>query len=224
MGRDNNFSKAVKELLNNDQPPAGKAEERASEPRQQASSQSQSAPNQNFNYYNNAPRRGYQEMAMSGGNETYITRDTVITGTISSKANIQMNGQMMGDITTEKDVHITGKVDGNVDGDNIVLADGAVIGDLTGKSDVLVDSTAVVIGNVTSDNIDSDGRIKGSVKVGSSISLKSNAVVFGNITSRSLSVQDGAILRGNVQIISPRLDDEDLFSLPRRSAAEEAEG
>ena len=72
--------------------------------------------------------------------------------------------------------------------------------------------------------MDSDGRIKGSVKVSSGICLKSNAVVFGNITSKSLNVQDGAVLRGNVQIISSRTEDEDLFSLSRKSRLEEAEG
>lgn len=226
MGKDNNFTKAVKELLNNDRAAGssadsfGTSQTPPSEPYYGGRSGDTA---QSFGYYNTAPSRSYQEPV--SGDATFITRDTVITGSIESKSNIQMNGQMTGDIQTEKDIHITGKVDGNVEGDNIVLNDGAVIGDLSGKSDVMVDSTAVVIGNVTSDSIDADGRIKGSLKIGGNVSLKSNAVIFGNITSKSLNVQDGAVLRGNVQVLSPRTEDDDLFSLSKKSPRlEKAEG
>ena len=227
MGKDNNFTKAVKDLLNNDRSSGTNADSSrinqtspVSEPYYGGKSGDST---QSFGYYNPAPSRSYHEPV--SGDTTFITKDTVVTGSIESKSNVQMNGQMTGDILTEKDIHITGKVDGNIDGDNIVLSDGAVIGDVTGKSDVMVDSTAVVIGNVTSDSIDADGRIKGSLKIGGNVLLKSNAVIFGNITSKSLNVQDGAVLRGNVQILSPRTEDDDLFSLSKKSRRlEEAEG
>lgn len=221
MARDTNFTKAVKELLGNE--PSGGAQN--SVPAGQTAGEGYGShaaapeyrePAPEYTYTAPPPAKIFPEPSLDHGDVTYVTKDTVITGSIQSKSHVKMDGQMTGDIVSEKDVRITGKVDGNVDGDNIWLTEGAVIGDLNGHSDVEVDSTAVVIGNVTSENIEADGRIKGSLRVNNAVSLKSNAIIFGNITSKSLNVQDGAVLRGNVQITSSRTNDEDLFTISRK--------
>lgn len=234
MGKDNNFTKAVKELLGEKTSSSAQGAVQSA-PQQEAAEPlhvgprdvNYTADNQESSYRTPTPPPAapvYVQPKPPVEDVTYITRDTVITGAINSKSSIKMDGQMTGDIETERDINVTGKVDGNIDGDNIVLNDGAVIGDLNGKSDVVIDSTAIVIGNINSETFDSDGRVKGSVKVATSVSLKSNAVVFGNITSKSLNVQDGAVLKGNVQIISPRSNDDDLFTISKKNHFEEIEG
>lgn len=221
MARDTNFTKAVKELLGNE--PSGGAQSGAQAgpaageeygSHAAAPENRESAPD--YSYTAPPPAKAFPDMSPEFGDVTYITKDTIVTGSIQSKSHVRMEGQMTGDVASEKDVRITGKVDGNVDGDNIWLTDGAVIGDLNGRADVEVDSTAVVIGNVSSENFEADGRIKGSLRVNNAVSLKSNAIIFGNITSKSLNVQDGAVLRGNVQITSSRSNDEDLFTISRK--------
>ena len=235
MARDTNFTKAVKELLGSE---ASGTDPETSASEVPFSSGYASSPEAGTE----SPNSGYSRPSGGGATPptpppppvvphdwtaasmppdvTYITRDTIVTGSITSRSHVQMEGQMTGDIASAQDVRITRKVDGNVDGSRIMLNDGAVVGDLSGKSEVTVDSTAVVIGNISADTFDADGRVKGSLKVNNSVALKSNAIIFGNITASSLNVQDGAVIRGNVQVISSRGEEGDPFALGRKGGWE----
>lgn len=228
MGKDNNFAKAVKELLGEKGtlPDAGQPSPQTEpeQPIHTTPGDTSNADSRDSSF--RAPMYGgasYSRTNEFSDSVTRITRDTLITGSITSKSNVQMEGQMTGDIESEGDVNVTGKVDGNISGENIRLQNGAVFGDLNGKTDIMLDSAAVVVGNINSENLHSDGRVKGSVKVNGAVALGENAVVYGNITSKSLNVQDGAVLKGNVMITSSRINEEDLFGASQLSGTRELE-
>lgn len=146
---------------------------------------------------------------------TFINSDTIITGNISSKTDIRNDGKVTGDIFTEENVCITGNVDGNVEGKSVQIIGGYVVGNITAKVDVLNDFDSIIIGDVTGENFLSDGKVKGNIKITNAVSLKSNAVIAGNVSASKINVQDGAIIKGNVQIISNvKINEEEVFAKP----------
>lgn len=153
----------------------------------------------------------------AGGSEkqTYINKETVITGSITSKGSICNEGQVTGDINTQDSVCITGKVDGNVDGKSVQVIGGYVVGNITVKEDVSNDFSSIIIGDITGENFASDGKVKGNLKILNAVTLKSNCIICGNVSARKLSVQDGAVIKGNVQILSPKATDDDTFAIPK---------
>ncbi|MFZ2538535.1 MAG: polymer-forming cytoskeletal protein, partial [Oscillospiraceae bacterium] len=146
--------------------------------------------------------------------ETYINSATVINGSISVKTDIVIEGRITGDVIAENNVNVSGKIDGNIEGNMVSISGGYVIGNVNAKSDLITDSSAVIIGDVVAQNFNSDGKIKGNLKISNAISLSSNAVIFGNVTSKSIIIQDGAVIKGNLQILSPKSENDDVFTYP----------
>lgn len=144
--------------------------------------------------------------------ETYINSATIINGSISAKSDIVIEGRVTGDIVTENNISVTGKVDGNIDGNFVSINGGYVIGNINAKSKVTTDATSVVVGDISADSFSSDGKVKGNLKIITAVSLSNNAVVFGNVSSKGISIQDGAVVKGNLQVLSPTIDNDDVFT------------
>jgi len=66
-------------------------------------------PKEDKPYYKNAPRSKFDD-----SNTTYITRTTIIKGTIQ----------------TDSDLKIAGRIEGNVEGRNIAVIGGKILGDI----------------------------------------------------------------------------------------------
>jgi len=153
--------------------------------------------------------------------ETFITSNTVIHGSISTKSNIKISGYVKGDISSEKDIYVTGKIEGNIKGNMVNINSGVIQGNILAAADVSLNSEAVVVGDMQANNFDSDGKIKGNIKAGNSVSLKTNSVVYGNISSKNINIQDGAAISGNVEIISDTKRDDSLFSVDLSAATKD---
>ncbi len=81
----------------------------------------------------------------------FISKETVIKGTIETSSMFQLEGTLEGDIKGEPLIHIgtDGKIKGNIEGKS-VLVDGEVIGEIIADK-VEIGANAKVIANVTSD-------------------------------------------------------------------------
>lgn len=221
MMKENNFTKAVKELLGekdvtaseertfeapparpaaDEEPPFAKTEFKQAEYK---------APEVKAEFKPNIPTVAYSE--------TYINAATTINGSITTKTDIVIEGRVTGDIITENNVNISGKIDGNVEGNFVAVNGGYVIGNITAKSKVSTDSAAVVVGDIAAESFTSNGKIKGNLKIGTAVTLNSNAVVFGNVSAKGISIEDGAVLKGNIQIVSPTSDSDDIFDYPKNN-------
>ena len=71
-------------------------------------------------------------------NETYISQNTTITGSLNTDSNIAFDGRIEGSLTAGGDVHITGTVVGDVSGQDITLSEGRVKGNLSAKGDMAI--------------------------------------------------------------------------------------
>lgn len=143
---------------------------------------------------------------------TVITSDTVITGSISSKSNLEILGSVAGDIDGEHNVVISGKVEGNIACKSASIQAGAVKGNILCKETISLNELAVILGNLEAENIISNAKIKGDIKASGSITLKSNAILLGNLSAKNLVMEDGSVINGSVEIINEASTKNSNFS------------
>lgn len=129
---------------------------------------------------------------------TIISRNTRINGDVSSFANINVEGSVQGDIKLTKNISVSGKVVGNIECNNAVMAGAQMQGSISSKGQVQMDHDSVLLGNIATQYLDLNGRIKGSVDVGGKAEFKNDAVIVGDITASTISVIDGAVIKGYV--------------------------
>lgn len=130
---------------------------------------------------------------------TVISKNIVISGgTVTGFANVRIDGSVQGDIKITKDVSVTGKVVGDIECNNAVMAGSAVQGSVSSKGQLRMDRDSVLLGDVNTQYLDMNGRIKGTVDVTGKAEFKSDSVVIGDITASTITVLDGAVIKGFV--------------------------
>ena len=142
--------------------------------------------------------------------ETVIEENTVIRGEVLSTSNLDIAGSVKGPVSSEGDIIVTGKIYGNMKGNNITIKGGLVEGNILARSDITLLGEAIVVGDIEANNFLSEGKIKGNVKALNAISLKNQAVMYGNINAKTVNMQDGVILDGNIKIMGD-VSIENLF-------------
>lgn len=130
---------------------------------------------------------------------TIISRNIVISGgTITGFANVKIDGGIKGDVRITKDVSVTGKVVGDIECNNAVMSGSSIQGSVASKGQVRMDRDSVLLGNVDTQYLDMNGRIKGNVDVSGKAEFKTDAVIVGDITASTITVLDGAVIKGYV--------------------------
>lgn len=129
---------------------------------------------------------------------TVISRNTRISGDISSFANINVEGSVQGNIKLTKNIAVSGKVVGNIECNNAVMAGAQMQGSISSKGQVQMDHDSILLGDIDTQYLDLNGRIQGNVEVGGKAEFKNDAIIVGDITASTISVIDGAIIRGFV--------------------------
>jgi cytoskeletal protein CcmA (bactofilin family) len=97
-----------------------------------------------------------------------------------------------GEISARENISVSGRVEGTIDvaGHNVTIEAGAHV-----EADVTADGVVVA------------GTIHGSLVAEHRIELRGSAVVEGDLTAPRVSVEDGAVVRGKVDIAGTRAAD-----------------
>lgn len=135
-----------------------------------------------------------------------IARDTIITGDVTSNSDLTVLGQVKGDISAKGHVYVCGAVDGQITCDSIAMSSCTVEGNIIAHSGVIQDAESTLVGDVVASNLTSAGKVVGNIAVDNCISLKSTAVIIGNLSFKDLSVEQGAVLRGELSTNRPDID------------------
>ncbi|MFA6475262.1 MAG: polymer-forming cytoskeletal protein [Patescibacteria group bacterium] len=88
------------------------------------------------------------------------------------------------------------KVEGKFTGNGPITVLGEVVGTLSTKDDLLVEDSARIEADVEANNITLAGEIKGNVLCHGKLHIMASGKVFGDVTTNILSVETGAILKG----------------------------
>lgn len=131
---------------------------------------------------------------------TIIAPGTIIRGSVESNTSMELYGEVQGDITTTKDLKLKGKIQGNATGGNVELYSIHMMGNVTATGTAMLDSDSEVEGDVTAESLILNGKIQGDVQVSKRLSLEGSAVIIGRVAAERLSVDEGAIIQGEVLI------------------------
>ncbi len=129
---------------------------------------------------------------------TVISKSTVVVGSIRSLANVTIEGKVSGNVDVLKDATLKGVLVGDLMCNNSSMRGSTMQGDVLSKGKVYIDNDSMLLGDLRAQYTSVDGKIKGNMDIGGKIQLHQNAIVAGNINAASITVEDGANLRGFV--------------------------
>lgn len=203
MGKQSNFKTAVNELMNGklgSDPSEDLKEEGGNTPAWEA-------PKKLFD----ATRATLSDSGFHkpSGNSV-IAEDLIIEGSIYGDSTIQINGKVKGNVSITGDILARGMIEGDAKGNNITLNKSNVKGNVNATHHLVVDSESVVLGNLTATDIEVDGKVKGDIRAEEVITLKKSAVVVGNVSAKMVSMEAGAALKGQLNVLSGVLNDRDF--------------
>lgn len=129
-----------------------------------------------------------------------ISTTTTITGTLSSKGHVKIEGHIVGDVTTYGDIKVTGTVKGDMDGSNIELEGCDIIGNIKANGDISVGKDSILKGDVKGQFITIDGRIEGNIDALKGAHMSDTSALKGSIAAPTLSMSSGAEIQGKVNV------------------------
>ena len=92
-------------------------------------------------------------------------------------------------------------IKGEISGSESLYIDGKVEGTLTFKDHrVTVGRNGVVAANITAREVVIMGKVTGNIECSDRVDIRSEGSLTGDIVSQRISVEDGALLRGSVQL------------------------
>lgn len=135
---------------------------------------------------------------------TRITEDTKITGTIVSKSNLDICGDVFGDVESLNNIKISGKIEGNVKGKNVEISHAKIKGDIHASEHLTVVGQSDIAGNIFAGELDFNSRINGTINVKHGANILKESMVFGDITAALLNIETGAVLKSMLNVIGER--------------------
>jgi cytoskeletal protein CcmA (bactofilin family) len=100
-------------------------------------------------------------------------------------AHIGKSVTIKGELSGSEDLYIDGKVEGSIE--------------LKGNS-LTIGPNGQVRANVNAKSVMVQGKLEGNIRATESTQLRSTAVAVGDITSQRLSIEDGAYLKGKIDV------------------------
>jgi cytoskeletal protein CcmA (bactofilin family) len=111
-------------------------------------------------------------------------------------------------------------IKGEISGSESLYIDGRVEGSLSFKDHrVTVGRNGVVQANIAAREVVIMGKVTGNVECGDRVDIRSEGSLTGDIISRRISVEDGAMLRGSVQLAPAEKQEKSSRSEPPKAMA-----
>ncbi len=90
--------------------------------------------------------------------------------------------------------------EGNVESLGNIRVDGVVVGNIKCKSKIVMGESALVEGNVISQNAEIAGEVKGLIEVTDLLILKPTGVINGDIVANKMVVESGGAFNGQCKM------------------------
>ncbi len=130
-----------------------------------------------------------------------ISSNTKVVGDISTEGHLAVYGEVEGNISARGDIVATGRIVGDISCSNLRMEDCQVKTNITVKDFVVLEGNASVEGRIQCSNITVDGSIKGDIEASGEVNIYKNARIIGNIKARTLGVESGAEIQGNLMVV-----------------------
>ena len=110
-----------------------------------------------------------------------------VTASTADQATIGKSLVIKGEVTGSESLYIDGRVEGSIN--------------LAGNR-VTVGRNGVVAANITAREVVIMGKVTGNIECSDRVDIRSEGSLTGDIVSQRISIEDGAILKGAVQVKS----------------------
>jgi len=140
----------------------------------------------------------YGRMFRQAEEMTTISKNTMVIGDIKTLANITIEGNVRGKVDALKDANIRGVLVGDLTCNNTDIRSASIQGNVLTKGSAYIDNDSILLGDIQAQFASIDGKVKGNIDIGSKIELRHNAIVAGNINTNTISIEDGANIRGYI--------------------------
>jgi len=91
-------------------------------------------------------------------------------------------------------------IKGKITGDDDLHLDGKIEGTIESSSDIKINTSAIINGDIKANTILNSGVIKGNIAADNKVSLDKTAKVKGKITTPSVSINEGAVFDGEMEM------------------------
>lgn len=137
---------------------------------------------------------------------TVISDNTKIIGTINTDSKLIIAGVVEGDIESSNDMMMTGSIRGDIKCKSAVV-NAEIYGDLDVADRLNIKSDSKITGNISAGYVEIAGEICGNIKSLATTKLYSSANVRGDITTASIMIENGAVLKGNIEVQTNESDE-----------------
>ena len=171
--------------------------------------------------FTSAQSGDYNRMFRQADEMTIISKSTMIVGDIRTLANITIDGNVRGKVDVLKDANIRGMLIGDLVCSNTEMKGSSIQGNVFAKGSTYIDNDSILLGDLTAQFASIDGKVKGNIEIGSKIELHPNAIVAGDINTNTISIADGANIKGFINTTFLKEHGDSAF--PKQVIMENAE-
>ena len=116
------------------------------------------------------------------------------------------------------------KVEGDFKGEGDLIIEGVLIGNIKTKNNLKIGANAIIQANISANNAFISGKVKGNIHIKGKLELSSTALILGDVKTQVLSMESGALIKGNIDMPVSNIgyQDENPVSKPK-SAKETVE-
>lgn len=139
---------------------------------------------------------GYNRVFQQVDEMTIISKSTMIVGDVRSLANVTIDGNVRGKVDVLKDATIRGMLIGDLTCNNTDMQGSSIQGNVFSKGSTYIDNDSILLGDLKAQYASIDGKVKGNMEIGSKIELHENSIVAGNIITNTITIADGANVKG----------------------------
>lgn len=141
-----------------------------------------------------------QEPAAPRYQTTILAEGSTFEGTLRAKGDVDLACNFRGDILSEGKVTMRTSLVGNVTGNCVELVDCNVQGNVQAATVLGISSHSVVVGDVKTQDLLCAGEIAGNIESKGHVILSSSAKLKGDLTAATLSIEQGAVIEGNLKV------------------------
>jgi len=133
-------------------------------------------------------------------NKTFFAPGTSFDGTLTTKGDVEIAGEVKGEIISDGKVSIRKVGDVSISSKDLELLGADFKGNVTVSGEVIVDESSSLQGNVRSSRVLCEGMIQGNLNVTSDVTLGEKSRVIGDINAPVMDIARGAMIVGQVQM------------------------
>ncbi len=115
------------------------------------------------------------------------------------------------------------KVEGNFKGEGDLVIEGILVGTLDTKNNLKIGQNAVVEADIKANNAFISGKVKGNITTKGKVEVTSTAIILGDIKAQVISIESGALIKGQLNMPVGDIKVEDTHLEPGVDEPEENE-